>query len=272
MNKIGIMQGRLSPRIGDRLQAFPWSSWEQEFEAARQCQLDLIEWLFDADNYENNPLWTEAGIQKVKQQVARSGVQVLTCCAHYFMVHPFFRVPEAERLQSIAVLNRLIRCAGQLGIKTILIPVLESSEIRLEVERSLLIESLQETLTLAADCGINLGLEAELPAVEYRALIEQAGHPRLGIYYDTGNNTARGYDITADAGSLAPLFVGVHIKDRKRGGPNVLLGKGDADFDGFFKILKQAHYTGPLILETTFGDDPLEAAKAHREFVQDHLR
>jgi L-ribulose-5-phosphate 3-epimerase len=197
---------------------------------------------------------------------------VLSCCANYFMVHPFFRVPESERLQSIAVLNHLILCSAQLGIKTILIPVLENSEIRCDAERSLLIDSIQGSLALAANYGISLGLEAELPAFEYQSLVEQVSHPQLGIYYDTGNNTSLGYDITADAEILISRFVGIHIKDRKRGGPNVLLGQGDADFEGFFKVLKRAHYTGPLILETTFGQDPLEAARSHRKFVHSYLQ
>ncbi len=272
MNKIGIMQGRLSARIDNRLQAFPWSSWEKEFEIARECQLDLIEWLFDAEDYPENPLWTEQGIRRIKQQIEHSWVQVLSCCAHYFMVHPFFRVPESERLESIDVLERLIAQSAELGIKTILIPVLENCEIRSELERSQLIEALSEPLALASRHGISLGLETELPAADYRALVDQANHPRLGIYYDTGNNTARGHDIAADTRLLAPLFVGVHIKDRSRGGPNVLLGQGEADFAGFFTSLRNGHYNGPLILETTFGNDPIQAARTHRNFVYNYLQ
>ncbi len=272
MNKIGIMQGRLSPRIDNRLQAFPWSSWEMEFAAARECQLDLIEWLFDAEDYAENPLWTEQGIRRIKQQIEHSRVEVLTCCAHYFMAHPFFRVPESERLESIDVLERLITRSAELGIQTILIPVLENCEIRSELDRRILTDSLAEPLALASDYGISLGLESELPAAEYRSLIEQVNHPRLGIYYDTGNNTARGHDIAGDTRLLASMLLGIHIKDRPVGGPNVLLGQGDADFAGFFASLKHARYTGPLILETTFADDPLQAARAHRNFVYNYLQ
>ncbi len=257
--------------MDNRLQAFPWTAWQTEFKAARECHFDLIEWLFDAENYQENPLWSQHGIRTIKQEIDASQVGVLTCCANYFMLHPFFRVSDSERLHSIEVLNQLIVRSAELGIKTILIPVLENCEIHTEAERALLIESLYEPLALAAKYSINLGLETELPVADLLSLMKQAGHSNLGIYYDTGNNTAQGYDITFAARALSSFFVGVHIKDRKRGGPNVLLGQGDADFAGFFAVIQQAGYAGPLILETTFGDDPIEAARAHRNFVYNSL-
>lgn len=271
MNEIGIMQGRLSPPVPGRLQTFPWLSWEQEFHRACACGFDAIEWVFEADGYEQNPIWTEAGLERIRRQIATTGVQLHSLCADYFMAHPFFRVSEQERAHSMAVLNRLIVQAARVGIQTILLPVLEVAEIRTEAEKVQLLDTLREPLSLAAAHGIRLGLETELPAPEYRALVEQGDHPALGIYYDTGNAAAKGYDIAADIRTLGPFLCGVHIKDRKRGGPSVLLGQGDADFVAFFQALAGVSYTGPLILQTAFGEDFLGIVRAHLRFVKDHL-
>ncbi len=271
MNQIGIQQGRLSPPSASRLQSFPWQTWQQEFENARQCQIDLIEWLFDADNFEQNPIWKPDGIRDINACVQATGVGVLTCCASYFMAHPFFRVAEHDRRASIQVLNQLILKAVQVDLRTILLPVLEVSEIRTPEEKEQLLESLREPLRLAGDHGIQIGLETELPADEYLALVQAGGSRSLGVYYDTGNNTARGYTISSDARTLAPYLVGVHIKDRKRGGPNVPLGSGDADFDGFFQVMRETGYPGPMIMETIFGPDYLGMAARHMTFVKDHL-
>jgi L-ribulose-5-phosphate 3-epimerase len=271
MNPIGIMQGRLSPPVSFRLQAFPWSSWQQEFLYARECQINLIEWLFEADNYEQNPIWTEPGIQAIQEQIKSSGTRVLTCCADYFMPHPFFRVSDIERCQSIKVLEQLIRNVARIGVRTILVPVLEISEIRTPAEKDQLLESLRSPLKIAEREGVTLGLETELLAADYLALVEEGNNPRLGVYYDTGNHAAQGHDITADVKILAPCLVGIHVKDRKRGGPSVLLGQGDADFDGFFRVVVESGYPNPVILQTAFGPNYQEIACSNRLYVQRRL-
>ena len=48
-HRIGVMQGRLSPMIDGRIQAFPWPYWKEEFKVAEQLGIDLIEWTLDQD-------------------------------------------------------------------------------------------------------------------------------------------------------------------------------------------------------------------------------
>lgn len=271
MNQIGIMQGRLSPRVERRLQAFPWQTWEKEFSRARECRLDAIEWLFEAEDYEQNPLWTDAGVSKIQRLADESAVAVRSVCADYFMAHPFFRVTESERLQSIATLNQLISRAAQIGIKVILVPILEESELRNQQEKAQLLMSLRGPLDLADTHGIRLGLETELPAAEYKDLIEQANHHAVGIYYDVGNAAAKGYNCGDDIRLLGKQLCGIHIKDRKRNGPSVTLGQGDVDFSSFFSALAETEYRGPLVLQTAFCDDYLANAVTHLSFVRRHL-
>jgi hexulose-6-phosphate isomerase len=90
----------------------------------------------------------------------------------------------------------------------------------------------------------------------------------LGVYYDVGNATSKGYDIASDIRFVGPLLYGVHIKDRKRGGPSVLLGQGETDFEAFFKALAEIHYTGQLVLQTAFGQDYLTIARSHLAMVR----
>jgi L-ribulose-5-phosphate 3-epimerase len=271
MNPIGIMQGRLSPPVPGRLQAFPWVSWEQEFQHARLCEFDTIEWIFEVEHYEENPIWTESGRGRIYQHIISSGVQVHSLCADYFMAHPFFRVSKQERKHSIAILNRLICQAAGVGIRTILLPVLEVAEIRTTDEEQQLLDSLHEPLSIAMEHGIRLGLETELPVAQYRTLIEKGNHPALGVYYDTGNATAKGYQIDTDIRILGPLLCGIHIKDRKRDGPSMLLGQGDANFSAFFKALAEVNYSGSIVLQTAFGEDYLGIAKTHRTFIRNLL-
>lgn len=271
LNPIGIMQGRLSPPVSFRLQAFPWSSWQEEFDHARECKLDLIEWLFEADDFTRNPIWDQAGILAIRNRISTTGIGVLTCCADYFMPHPFFRVSEEERKESIRVLIQLVQNADKVGIRTILLPVLEICEIRTPAEKDQLLESLKEPLKQAEQSGICLGLETELPANEYLALVKDGNSPSLGVYYDTGNNAAQGHDIAADIRVLAPLLAGIHVKDRKRGGSTIWLGQGDANFDEFFQVVGKEGYRNPVILQTAFGLDFMGIAARHLQFVKSRL-
>ena len=60
-NKFGIMQGRLLPKLNNRDQANPLGYWQDEFILAKKLKLDLIEFIFDYDNYKLNPLVSLSG-------------------------------------------------------------------------------------------------------------------------------------------------------------------------------------------------------------------
>ncbi len=271
MNLIGIVQGRLSPPLPDRLQGFPWQTWEQEFEDARRLGFDAIEWVFDAERAQDNPLRHAAGRARIRQRSTQTGLRVYSVCADYFLTHPFFRVTPAEQAKSVQVLLELIGEARAVGSTTVLLPVLEDAEIRSAQDRTELIAGLQEPLALVRSLEMQLGIETELPVIEYLALIEQIGHPFAKAYYDVGNAAAKGYAVDADVRRLSAHLGGVHIKDRLLGGPSVPLGQGAVDFPRFFEALGEIGYAGPIVLQTAFGTRYREDAATHLEFVRRHL-
>ena len=267
MREIGIRQGRLSPATGGRGHQFPWQSWKDEFVQARRCGFASIEWLFAADDYQQNPIWMDSEHDEILRQSVDTGIRVRSLCADYFVVHPLLRVSDQARRHNVAVLNRLVVASARVGIEIVVVPALEAAEIRTAGERAELIDALSEPLALAAAHGVRLALETELPGPEYRALVERH-HPTLGACYDTGNAAARGYDVAADVRALAPYLCGIHITDRKRNGPSVPLGQGDADFPAFFRVAAEVGYTGPLIVEAPVGEEPVSTAMAHLAFLK----
>jgi L-ribulose-5-phosphate 3-epimerase len=266
-NPIGIIQGRLSPPVPGLLQAFPWDTWELEFERARDMGFDCLEWVFEAKEYERNPLWTKPGIKRIQELQKEYRVAIDSVCGDYFMIHPLFRGTSANLSRSISVLKRLIEQAGQIGVKTILIPVLENAAIHHRSELEQLAESVGKCLPLAQACDIRLGLEAELPGEEYGQLVNFLNSSRVCVYYDTGNNAALGHNLGQDLRFLGPVIGGVHLKDRKRGGISVMLGTGDTDFPAVFAALRGIAYRGPLILQPAFGADFMGDAHRNLDFV-----
>jgi L-ribulose-5-phosphate 3-epimerase len=267
VNPIAIMQGRLSPP-SLHIQAFPWRNWEQEFDLAAKLGFDGIEWLFDGDRWEENPIMSEAGVKAIRRRIDATDVQVFSVCGNYFMPHPFFRVTEDERKQSIDVFCRLIQQAAEIKASTILLPVLEVSELRTDGERDLLLEAIEKPLQIAAENEICVGIETELSYQAYRALVEMHPHSNLGVYYDVGNATAAGHRAEIELKELAPHLLGVHVKDRRRAGPSVPLGEGDTNFQAIFTTLGRVNYRNHLVLETASGPDFLAQARRSLDFVR----
>ena len=78
---IGIMQGRLSPPTGGRIQSFPVDTWREEFARARKAGLNCIEWIYEAGTDTVNPLRTNEGIAEIRRLAETWGVGVWSICA-----------------------------------------------------------------------------------------------------------------------------------------------------------------------------------------------
>ena len=69
MISLGIMQGRLTPSKNRGIQFFPFDMWENEFEIGCKLDINEIEWIFDYDRFEENPIWTLEGIKRIKNSI-----------------------------------------------------------------------------------------------------------------------------------------------------------------------------------------------------------
>ena len=64
---IGFMQGRLSPLVNGKIQAFPWNHWKDEFSIAYENGFKIMEWTLDQDRLYENPFMTEKGQSEIKK-------------------------------------------------------------------------------------------------------------------------------------------------------------------------------------------------------------
>ncbi|MDP2167676.1 MAG: sugar phosphate isomerase/epimerase family protein [Thermodesulfovibrionales bacterium] len=272
MNPVGVMQGRLVPRIGDRIQAFPWERWEEEFETAKACGFDSIEFIFEADRSDENPIYTSGGIKKVRGLIDKTGIPVSSICADYFMEHPFFRVPEEAKKESADVLISLISMSSQAGVRLIEIPCVDQSAIKTEEDKAELIKYVSSALPAAEKHGVAISLETSLPPLEFRELIERFNHPLMAVNFDIGNSASMGYEPGFEIKTLGPFIANIHIKDRILHGGTVPLGEGNADFPAVFKALKGISYKGPFILQTARDADDAGVAKKYLGMVRNYIK
>lgn len=252
---IGVIQGRLSPRPADRLQAFPVDCWWKEFETAAELGIPAIEWIVEADSWNENPLLFPGGNELVRRVSESTGVEVRSVCADHVMVNKLAGVSESERRKNVAAFQHIISAAAQVGARRILVPLLETSALNTEAEQAQARRSLREAGEMARACGIVLGLEMDIPGHAYAGFVRSVNHPAVRAYYDTGNSGAQGYDIATDVLPLLPLLEAVHVKDRELHGTSRMLGQGAANLRGFLHTLAAANFHGDFTLQSWFGDD-----------------
>ena len=89
-NKVGVMQGRLLHKYQGRYQAHPKDYWQEEFKSAKEIGLNCIEFILDFTDSELNPLLAKNGPEEILHISEKTGVDVITICADYFMEAPSF--------------------------------------------------------------------------------------------------------------------------------------------------------------------------------------
>ena len=263
-----MIQGRLLPKYRGRYQAHPIGYWEDEFEIAASLGLDLIEFILDYNDYEDNPLMSVSGCKEIKEISNQSGVHVKTVCADYFMEAPLHSDDLHVATLSAAVLRELILNSQTIGITDIIIPLVDQSSLATLESRDRFISALTPFLSDLEAQNINLNLETDLGPSEFKQLLAQIDSKRVTVNYDTGNSAGLGYDPDQEFAAYGPQITDIHIKDRVKGGPSVCLGQGSADFAKIFKSVHDFGYNGPFIMQAFRDDEGLEIFKTQLTWLR----
>jgi L-ribulose-5-phosphate 3-epimerase len=271
MNRlIGIMQGRLSPPLHGRIQSFPTGTWQAEFSRAKQAGLQAIEWTYDVEDAETNPIVNSQGIDEMCQLSKKHGIIIESLCADYFMPFPLVRASELEWEERLRKLEWLLAQCRLAGVQHLVLPFVDNSCIASPKDRTDVISlflRLKETLDRL---DIQVHLETSLGPEEFRSLIDEIGNPQVRINYDSGNSASLGYVAEEEWAAYGKLIGSVHIKDRLKGGGTVPLGTGNADFGGLARSLKRLDYQGRFILQVARGQtgDEVNWARQNRAFLE----
>ncbi len=249
MLSFGIMQGRLTPPKGRGIQFFPFENWKREFEISAKIGLNEIEWIFDYENYKENPLWTKEGVKALKGMIAETGVRVRSVCFDYFMRRPFFKTedPSLEK-ENLEFVKRNLDAMDKINASLIEIPMVDDSSVK-EDEKKRVIDFLHKMLDLARPMHVMVGCETDMPVGVFRSFLEQVDDRNIYANYDSGNSSGLGYDHEKEILSLSDFIANVHVKDRVLHGTTVALGSGSADFDKVFSSLKKIGYSKSIILQ-----------------------
>jgi len=267
-NKIGVIQGRLVPKYQDRYQAFPVGMWQDEFKVAKECGLDLIEFILDFNDAEENPLLKEGGVDEIKSIINKTGVSVQTICADYFMEAPLHSSDDKVSEESFKILEQLLEIAKTLQITDIVIPCVDQSSLETKEAVNRFVEQITKIIPKIEKQNINLSLETDLAPQPFIELLGKLNSKNITVNYDIGNSAALGFDSDEELAAYGDRITDIHIKDRLLGGGPVTLGEGNANFKKFFTKLKEFNYRGPLILQAYRDDEGVEIFKQQLEWIK----
>jgi len=274
-HRIGFMQGRLSPLIDEKIQAFPWPCWRDEFQIAERCGLRLMEWTLDQDRLYENPLMTAAGQQEIRHLCGRYGINIPSLTGDCFMQAPFYKA-EDERRQMLLKKNfiAVVEACAAVGISMIVVPLVDNGRLENEVQEDGLVGFLEDSADFFRKRTLSVIFESDFSPERYRRFIDRLEPGLFGINYDIGNSAALGYRPDEEIDAYGERIVNVHVKDRKLGGTTVPLGDGNADFDRVFSLLARIGYQGNFILQTARAMDNDHAAILcrYRDMTEDWLR
>ena len=264
------MQGRLVAMEGDRIQAFPKGTWEQEFALAARFGYQCIELTIEMESWEDHPLRTPAGRRRIAHLVRTHGVSVAGVCCDVFMQCPLGAQPT--RNQARGILSSLIDDAHALGLDMMELPMLGPNRIDDE-SREPIQRTLEEAQSHAGALGMQLLLEVDLSPQALSEFLAECGQPNLGINYDMGNSAYFGFRADDELDAYGEHVRNVHVKDCTPEDYSVPLGQGDVDFDLVFKKLAEKRFRGDFIFQTYRdpGADPVEEMRRYLAFVAPYL-
>lgn len=262
------MQGRLLPKYKGRFQAHPFGYWQNEFPLAADIGLQCIEFIFDFNDYQLNPLWAVDGLKEIQKISKNTGVNVYSVCADFFMECPLHSKSKDERDLAILIAKKLIQNCSDLGISDIVIPCVDQSSLQSQSHIKDFINQIHKIIPFAEKFDVHLALETDLDPYTFKNLLDQLNSPAITVNYDTGNSASLGYNLLEELEFYGDRISDLHIKDRVLGGGSVFLGTGEVNFYKFiheFNILK---FEGPIIMQLYRDEEGLKIFREQLELFK----
>ena len=249
------MQGRLSPLINGRIQAFPWENWKDEFPLAHQIDIHLMEWTMDQERLYENPLLTETGQAEIRALCLRHELGIPSLTGDCFMQAPLWKTQGAKRMALERDFVEIAKGCAAIGITLLVVPLVDNGRLENVDQEDNLVAFLESQTDFLGTHGLKVVFESDFAPLELARFIARLDPALFGVNYDIGNSAALGFNPQEEFEAYGQRIVSVHVKDRVLGGTTVPLGKGSANFAAVFAALDQINYQGNFILQTARATD-----------------
>jgi hexulose-6-phosphate isomerase len=244
----GVMQGRLTKKVNNKIQAFPEKNWKKEFSIAKKLGLKLIEWTVDYKNFYKNPILTDKGQQTIKKLEKKHSIKIKSLTGDCFMQKPFWKTSKNSKL--IDDFKNLIESCNKLKIEFIVIPLVDNGSLKNLKEEFFFIGICKNLSNFIKKNKVKIIFESDYHPKKLKKFISKFDKKIFGINYDSGNSAGLDFNINDEFNLYGDRILNIHIKDRIIDGKTVRLGEGNANIKKLFKKLMNINYKGNLILQT----------------------
>lgn len=139
-----------------------------------------------------------------------------------------------------------------------------------------LVERIRKVARLFAAEGITLGCETgQETGPDLKAFLEYLGEPNVAVNFDPANMILYNNGDPMEALRLvSPWVKSTHLKDATltkvpgTWGEEVVLGTGEVDWKGYFRIMQETGFSGYFCIEREAGDKRVADIRSAREFVE----
>ena len=228
-------------------------------DLAADMGLDAVE----LTSYYFPPDAKPAYFHRLKQYAFNLGLDVSgTSVGNNFCV-----APGAERDKQLKLVRTWVDNAAELDAPVIRIFAGSDKNASEDEAVARAIDGIKASLPYAVEKGVSLALENHGGIVatpeQLLRLVRAVDSPNFGVNLDTGN--FHGADPYADLAKVAPYAINVQVKTEisRPGKP-----KEEADLSKEIAILRDAKYSGYVVLEYEAKEDPFAAIPRHIKTLQ----
>ena len=262
---IGIKLGRFSTKQHHKLQ-FPKKNWINEFKLSKLLGIGNIEWVVDYYGFNNNPLMSRNGRNKIKAIKKKYKIEISNVTADFFLHKPPHKLKKKKYLLFKDKFRLFLYSCIDLKIKNIIVPFLEKSKIRNNKEVEKITIFLKEFENIILKKKINIIFETDLPSSQFIKFLNNFNIKSYFINYDTGNSAGLKKKFEREK-KIFPMVKNIHLKDKNKYNKSVDLGKGLFNFQLFFRYIKKINYKGKYILEAYRGANNYDRNKRNLLFI-----
>ena len=249
---IGIVQGRLT--FSKQLQKFPKNPFK-EFQLARKLGYDFVELITERKFNKNNPIWSQLGRKLLKEHAKKNGLKLLTACDDFIISSGFNK-------KYLIYAQKLIKFLAELGIKKFILP-LEGKALVTKYNLKKTIFYLNKISKICFNKNISYFLiESNCDFQIFKKIKNSIHKKKIFFLYDLGNRVEQYPNVYQDILKFSNNIKSIHLKDKNKYGDNVLIGKGNVNFNIAFKAIKRISQKNlSFCYENNRGKNPIFSAK-----------
>ncbi|WEF11790.1 L-ribulose-5-phosphate 3-epimerase [Pectobacterium actinidiae] len=259
----------------------PGEDWLTRLQQAKALGFDFVEMSVDETDSRLARLdWSREQRMELVNAIATSGIRVPSMCLSAHRRFPLGSEDDAIREQGLAIMQKAIRLAQDVGIRVIQLAGYDVYYQRAnDTTRERFRLGLQHAVAMASRAQVTLAMEImDYPLMN--SISKALGYanflnnPWFQLYPDIGNLSAWDNDVQMELRAGKGHIVAVHVKDTKPGVfKNVPFGTGVVDFTQCFSTLKESGYCGPYLIEmwSENAQDPIQEVTAARDWIKQRM-